>query len=151
MSSPRDLAARVFSEHGRRFMKYCGVSAFNVALGQGLLLFFHSVMGFPGWLANISAIVVGTGPSYLISRRWVWEKKGNHSVRSEMLPFWGLNFIGAALSTLFVGVADVLWDNALLLVAASIAAWSIVWVLKYVTMDRMVFRRKAKAAASAAA
>lgn len=149
MASPRDLVTAVFSEHGRRFMKYCSVSVFNVALGQGLLLFFHSIVGFAGWLANISAIVVGTVPSYLLSRRWVWEKRGNHSLRGEMLPFWGLNFVGAALSTLFVGVADVLWDNALLLVVASIGAWSIVWIVKYVTMDRMVFRRKRPATVAA--
>ncbi len=145
MARLTDVVAQVRSEHGRRFLKYCGVSAFNVAFGQGLLLFFHSVMGMPGWAANMTAIIVGTGPAYLLSRRLVWEKKGNHSVREEMLPFWGLNLMGFLLSTLFVGVADVLWHNALFLVAASICAWGIVWVLKYVTMDRMVFRRKQRA------
>jgi putative flippase GtrA len=127
---------------GRRFVRYCSLSAFNVLFGQALLIFFHSGLGMPGWLANLTAIIVGTGPAYLISRRWVWEKTGKHSLSGEVLPFWALNGLGTVLSTLFVAVADVIWSSALAVSAASISAWFLVWVLKYFTMDRVVFRAR---------
>jgi putative flippase GtrA len=127
---------------GRRYVRYCSLSAFNVVMGQVLLLFFHSGLGMAGWLANLTAIVVGTGPAYLLSRRWVWEKTGKHSLSGEVLPFWALNGLGTVLSTLFVGVADVIWKSALAVSAASISAWFLVWVLKYFTMDRVVFRSR---------
>jgi putative flippase GtrA len=124
---------------GRRFVRYCSLSAFNVLLGQGLLIFFLSGLGMAGWAANLMAIIVGTGPAYLISRRWVWEKTGKHSLSGEVLPFWALNGLGTVLSTLFVGVADVIWSSPIAVSAASISAWFLVWVLKYFTMDRVVF------------
>ena len=127
---------------GRRFIRYCSLSVFNVLMGQALLYFFHSGLGMAGWAANLMAILVGTGPAYIISRRWVWEKTGKHSLSGEVLPFWALNGLGTVLSTLFVGIADVLWSSALAVSAASISAWFLVWVLKYFTMDRVVFRTR---------
>jgi putative flippase GtrA len=136
------LTGLIRTPSGRRFVRYCSLSAFNVLFGQALLIFFHSGLGMAGWLANLSAIIVGTGPAYLISRRWVWEKTGKHSLSGEVLPFWALNGLGTVLSTLFVGIADVLWSSALAVSAASISAWFLVWVLKYFTMDRVVFRTR---------
>jgi putative flippase GtrA len=149
MPPVRALATTLVSEHGRRFAKYCSVSVLNVVLGQALLLSFHSILGWPGWMANLAAIFVGTGPAYLISRRWVWEKTGRHSLSAEVLPFWGLNLFGTVLSTLFVGLADVIWNTPVAISGASITAWFFVWVLKYLTMDRVVFRdRTAEPAAT---
>lgn len=126
----------------RRFLRYCGLSVFNVALGQVLLQLFYTVLGWPGWLSNISAVLVGTGPAYVIARRWVWEKTGKHSLSAEVLPFWSLNLLGTLLSTLSVHVAAQVWGNGFAVGAASISAWFFVWVLKYFTMDRVVFRTR---------
>lgn len=142
MPSAASLAAMIKTPSGRRFLKYCSVSAFNVVAGQAMLLMFHTGFGWPGWAANLGAIVVGTGPAYLISRRWVWEKTGKHSLSGEVLPFWALNGLGTVLSTLFVGLADVIWKSAVAVSAASIAAWFLVWVIKYFMMDRVVFAKR---------
>jgi putative flippase GtrA len=142
MSATTSTLDLIRTPTGRKFVRYCSLSAFNVVFGQALLLFFHSVVGMPGWAANLTAIVLGTGPAYIISRRWVWEKTGKHSLSGEVLPFWALNGLGTVLSTLFVGVADVIWQSAIAVSAASISAWFIVWVLKYFTMDRVVFRTR---------
>lgn len=140
---------QVWGAHGVKFMRYCGVSAFNVVLGQSLLLLFQ-VIGFGAVSANLSAIAIGTLPSYLLARRYVWAKTGRHSLRREVLPFWGLNVMGAVLSTLAVHIAAQTSDSVIAVNAASIAAWLTVWVIKYLLLDKAIFRAKARDAAAAA-
>lgn len=142
MPSAASMLVLLRTPSGRRFLKYCSVSAFNVVLGQALLLFFFAGLDWNGWQANLAAIIIGTGPAYYISRRWVWEKTGRHSISGEVLPFWALNGLGTVLSTGFVAAADKMSDNPFAANVASIAAWFLVWVLKYFTMDRVVFRER---------
>ena len=95
-------------------------------------------------VANVLAVAIGTVPAYLLSRRFVWETTGRHSVRREVLPFWVLNFLGLLLSSLSTSWAHRLWGERVLLInLASIVAWFVVWVLKYLLLDRAVFRAKA--------
>jgi putative flippase GtrA len=138
---------RVIANHAAKFLRYCGVSVFNLLFGQALLLVFFRLFGFTAWIANLLAIAVGTGPAYFLARHYVWQKRGKHSFAGEVLPFWGLNLLGTVLSTLSVHVAETVWDrNALAITAASIGAWMFVWVLKYFTLDRAVFRAKEREA-----
>lgn len=142
MPSVASLRAILTTPSGRRFLKYCSASVFNVLMGQGLLQLFYSGFGWSGWAANLAAIIIGTGPAYYISRRWVWEKTGKHSLSGEVLPFWGLNGLGTVLSLLFVAVADSIWDSPLAISGASIAAWFLVWVTKYFAMDKVIFAKR---------
>ena len=140
MSSPV-IFKQVWADHGVKFMRYCGVSVFNVLLGQTLLLFFFKVVGMQAAPANLAAIAVGTVPAYYLSRRFVWAKTGKHSLTREVLPFWGLNLVGTVLSTLSVHVAERASDgNYVAVQAASVGAWLFVWVIKYFLLDRAVFR-----------
>ena len=104
--SSRSKLNQLWAEHGLKFMRYCGVSVFNVVLGQSLLLFFFKVVGMRAMTANLAAIAVGTIPSYYLARRFVWAKTGRHSLTREVLPFWGLNGVGTLLSTLSVHAAE---------------------------------------------
>ncbi|MEZ5231952.1 MAG: GtrA family protein [Acidimicrobiia bacterium] len=151
MLSPAALK-QVWVDHGVKFMRYCGVSVFNVVLGQTLLLFFFKVVGLRAINANLAAIAVGTLPSYYLARRFVWAKTGKHSLTREVLPFWGLNGLGTLLSTLAVHLAEAASSgNYLAVQSASIAAWFSVWVIKYLLLDRAIFRhQQAQAAAEEA-
>lgn len=141
---------RLWAEHGVKFMRYCGVSVFNVILGQSLLLFFFKVVGMRAMSANLAAIAIGTLPSYYLARRFVWEKTGKHSLTREVLPFWGLNGLGTLLSTLAVHAAESASGGSFVAVqSASIGAWMAVWVVKYLLLDRAIFRHQAKQAAAA--
>ncbi len=151
MSSPA-LLKKTWAEHGLKFIRYCGVSVFNVVLGQSLLLFFFKVVGMRAINANLLAVAVGTLPSYYLARRYVWAKTGKHSLTREVLPFWGLNGLGTLLSTLAVHGAEVATGgNFIAVQAASIGAWFTVWVVKYLLLDRAIFRHQAAAAERAAA
>jgi putative flippase GtrA len=145
-----DSLTALWDGHGVKLMRYCGVSVVNVVLGQSLLAFFL-ISGLQAAVANLAAIAVGTVPSYLLARKYVWEKTGRHSIRGEVLPFWGLNLLGTILSTLSTHYAQVWWGSKALIMAASISAWFVVWVVKYVLLDKAIFKDKVCDAAAAAA
>ena len=51
----------------RKLLRYCGVSVFNLLFGQSLLFFFHSIADWPGWIANVTAVMISAVPAYLLS------------------------------------------------------------------------------------
>jgi putative flippase GtrA len=145
-SPPASRLSDVWSAHGLRFLRYSGVSVFNVALGQALLLVFHAGLGITAWVANVLAVVVGCIPAFYLSKRYVWRRSGRVSWRSEMVPFWGMSGVGLLLSTLAVRIAASVSDTALVVNLASLAAWGSVWVVKYSLLDRYLFRDEPAAA-----
>jgi len=124
-------------------LRYVVVSAVNVVNHQALLLLAHSVWGWPGGVANVFAAVLAAIPGYLLSRYWVWSLRGSHSVRSEILPFWTLALLGLIVSTVLAEVADRAFESPLAVSAASFAGYFVVWVLKFLVLNK-IFERSAR-------
>ncbi len=122
-----------------KLARYCGVSVVNVVLGQALLTLFHVLLEWPAALSNVLAVTISAIPAYLMSRAWVWRKDGDHSVRGEVVPFWGLAFAGLVLSTIAVSIADAVFEADIMLNVASLAAFGVVWVVKFVLLERVIF------------
>jgi putative flippase GtrA len=138
-------------------LRYAGVSMFNVVLGQGLLIIFYrlfsaSDQALPettrlvrGGGANTLAVVISAVPAYYLSRAFVWGKRGKSELRREVLPFWILVFIGLVVSTALVGLtahflaapkdASFFAPAKLAANVASIAAFGILWVVRFFWMD----------------
>jgi putative flippase GtrA len=141
------VLARLWQFYGVKFFRYCGVSAFNVVFGQSLLFLFNSVMDWPAWLANVAAVCISAGPAYLLSRHWVWGQRGSHSVRDEIAPFWGLALLGLLISTVTVSWTDHRWpDNGVAVQLASLAAFGLVWVFKFVILEKLMWKEIAEVA-----
>src|SRR5687768_9464314 len=83
-------------------------------------------------------------PAFLLNKYWVWGKSGRAHIRREVLPFWVFTVAGWVLSTMAVRFAD---DNTtadtlgrqLAVSAASIGGFGILWVLKYMFLDKIMF------------
>lgn len=132
---------RIRAEHGAKLLRFGAVSAFNVLLGQALLYGAQVAMGLEPVWANIFAVSIGTVPAYLLSRYWVWERRGKNHFWKEVLPFWVLTFIGFLLSTAAVWFVDTRWDPSPLVInLTSLAAFGIVWMVKFVVLDRILFK-----------
>jgi hypothetical protein len=58
---------------------------------------------------------------------------------TEVLPFWGINLVGFVFSSLTVAVVGSWTDNSLVVNFARLFAWGIVWVFKYLVLDRYLF------------
>jgi putative flippase GtrA len=126
-------------ELGQKLLRFCGVSVVNLVLGQTLLFMFYSVLGWSAVVANLAAVCISAVPAYLLSRKWVWRMNGDHSMRSEILPFWSLAIAGLVVSTLAVGYAEAHFDAAVMVNLASIAGFAVIWVVKFFILDRVMW------------
>lgn len=134
------LPNRLRTGQGAKLIRFGAVSAFNVVLGQILLLTSQVALDWPPVAANIFAVSVGAVPAYLLSRYWVWDKRGKNRFMREVIPFWTLALIGFAISTLAVWYVDTSWTVGPLAVnLTNLAAFGVVWVAKFAILDRVLF------------
>jgi hypothetical protein len=77
----------------------------------------------------------------------VWSVRGAHSVRSEIIPFWTLALLGLILSTALAEIADRLFESPLAVSAASLFGYLVVWVIKFLVLNR-IFERSARRVAT---
>ncbi len=132
---------RLRAEHGPKALRYCGVSVVNVMVALSVLAVCHGVLGWPAVGSNLAAWMVGTVPAYLLSRAWVWQRRGPHRLGGEVLTFWVMALVGLVLSSLAVGIIERLSDSTLLVVAGNLGAYGCVWVAKYVFLDQVLWSR----------
>lgn len=112
-----------------------GVATNLVVLNVCLVVFDLAVVP-----SNIAAVAISAIPNYLINRAWTFNKQGAHSFTREVLPFWAMAFLGLVLSTLVVaGVEDRWGDAPLLISAASIGSFGVLWVAKFFVLERVLF------------
>ena len=131
---------------GLKVVKYTAVSAISALTSLVVLTLVYGVLQL--WSAVISTLfanVVAGVPSYLLNRRWVWGKSGRSHWWREILPFWvmSLTGIGFALFTATMAkdfaAAHHLHHLAktVLVVGANIAAFGILWLLKFLILNRL--------------
>jgi putative flippase GtrA len=123
-----------------RLVRFASVSAVAVVLTQSVLWLLNGPLGWVGWVANVVAVGVAAVPAYLLNRAWVWAKEGPHSVSREIVPFWTYTFCGLALSTLLVAIADEVWGTTVAVQLANLAGFGVLWVGKFILLDRVLFR-----------
>lgn len=122
-----------------KLVRYSMASVVGVVIGQSLLQLALKVFEWPGLQSNLFAVVVSTGPVYLVNRYWVWKKKDKNSIRKEMVPFWGMALAGLAMSSLFVWIVDDRTDSDLAISAANLAGFGVLWLLKFVILEKFLF------------
>jgi putative flippase GtrA len=138
------MVRQILNQHGARLIRYAGVSVVGVVAGQTLLFVFYQVLGWQAIVANSLAVAVATVPSYLLNRAWVWKKAGAHSFGAEILPFWGMAFLGLMLSNLFVHLVERRWESWILINLANLSAFGLLWIVKYMVLDRVLFAVEAE-------
>lgn len=121
-------------------LRYVAVSAVNIVNHQILLNVANSVWGWGGGVSNVFAAVVASVPAYLLSRYWVWEVRGANSLRAEVLPFWIIALAGLVLSTALAEMADRTFGSGIWVALASLFGYFVVWVLKFIVLDRIFHR-----------
>ncbi len=136
------LMAMARSDDGRRLVKYSLVSVVSVAVSQAVLAFCYVVLDQSGSTSNIIGVTVGAVPSYLLNRYWAWQKRGRNHFWKEVVPYWSLALLGLIASTLAVRFADETWGTALAVNAASLGAFGVLWVGKFVIFNKILFAHR---------
>ena len=134
---------RIRSRHGAKLLRFGAVSTFNVVFGQGLLFAAQTVFGWSAVASNVFSVGVSAGPAYLLSRYWVWQKRGKNRLMREVVPFWSLVFLGFALSTVAVWFVARQWDpHPLVINLTNLTAFGVVWISKFFILDRVLFKHE---------
>lgn len=138
-------------EATRKKLRYAGVSAASVPIGQGLI----QVLGL--WLDNYAAAslltaAIVTVPSFFILKYFVWQDTSGENLRRQVLAFWAAMMLAFSLATLFsyaidhatAGQTTLFRGTAVL--CAQLLAFGIVWVGRYLMLDRWLFKLRADSA-----
>lgn len=137
VTTPLSTARATFD---KRPIRYAMVSVVAVAVSQLVLLTTNGLLGWSAVASNVTAVTIGSIPSYVLNRAWVWGKTGKNHFWREVVPFWALALLGLAFSTLLVAIAH-RWNDATWVVsAANLVAFGILWVAKYLLLDALLFR-----------
>ena len=141
---PTNPLTRFRDQHGTKLIRFAGVSAFNVVFGQSLLFGAQTLFGWSAVPSNVFSVTVSAVPAYLLSRYWVWQKRGKNHFMREVVPFWSLALLGFLLSTAAVWFVGRQWDpEPIFINLTNLAAFGVVWVSKFFILDRFLFRNDA--------
>ncbi|MGI8754314.1 MAG: GtrA family protein [Acidimicrobiales bacterium] len=142
--SPATLIAHSRTDAGRRAIRYSVTSLICVAITQALILIFYRGIKWSEVESNLAATMLTSVPAFALNKYWVWGKRGRAHMRREVLPFWAFTVAGWALSTGAVALVSHLGEphstlRTLSVMAASIAGFGVLWVLKYIFLDKIMF------------
>lgn len=135
-STPQNVIQAVRGVQGVA-IRYGAVSVLNVVNHQILLNIAHNMWGWGGGVSNVFAAFLAAIPAYFISRQWVWKVQGTHSIRGEVVPFWTLSLLGLLVSTALAEAGERLFGSGLPVALGSLLGYFIVWLAKFVLLDRM--------------
>ena len=134
---------------GPKAIKYSMVSVVAVIVTQVVIVVCVGLLDWPWVLSNFVAVTIGCVPSYTLNRAWVWGKRGKNHWRREVLPFWLMALLGLAFSTLLVAIADQYSDAEIMVNLANLFAFGILWVVKFMVLDAVLFKQPASVAEAA--
>lgn len=129
------MANPIVLARATRFLATSGISALT---GQALLFAFFNGLDLSAIVANIIAFSIGALVGFKLAVRFVWVSEGDN--RSEFLPFITLSALGLVLSTLLAHVVSEAWAHALAANVGSVTGFGVVWVLRFVVLDTVIFR-----------
>lgn len=138
-----DSVSRIAKSQGSKLLRFGAVSVFNVVFGQALLFGAQTLVGWTAVQSNIFSVAVSAIPAYLLSRYWVWQKRGRNHFMREVVPFWSLALLGFALSTAAVWYVERRWDpQPIFINLTNLFAFGVVWLSKFFVLDRILFKHE---------
>lgn len=133
------------TDAGRRAIRYSATSLICVVITQVLIILFYKGVELSGTQSNLAATMLTAIPAFALNKYWVWGKRGRAHLRREVLPFWAFTVAGWILSTATVAVAEnhigtpQSTTRTIAVMAANIAGFGILWILKYLFLDKVMF------------
>jgi putative flippase GtrA len=145
--TPAGLLAWSRAPEGKKFVRYSMVSVVSVVVYEVLLFITLGLLHWSARGANIFAVSVSAIPSYYLNRAWAWGKTGRSHLMKEVVPFWAMALLGLAFSTWAADFAKTVADEVtsahllrtLIVMAAGLGAFGVLWIAKFVILNRVLF------------
>jgi putative flippase GtrA len=131
---------------GLKMVKYTTVSLISFLISVSLITITFGILklGSEVVCTFISNVLAGI-PNYFLNRKWVWKKGGRSHLWREVVPFWALSIAGILFALFTASLAQHFSNThhlqhlarTVLVVGANVAAFGILWVLKFLVFNRL--------------
>ena len=131
---------------GVKVVRYTLVSVISALVSLLVLTIVFGVLRlwsevYSTLFANIMAGI----PAYILNRRWVWGRSGRSHIWREIVPFWVMSIIGILFALYTASLAHDYANShhlhhlarTVLVVGANIAAFGVLWLLKFIILNRL--------------
>lgn len=134
------------SPEGIKVLRYTMVSVISALTSLAILTIVFGVLQL--WSEVVSTLfsnIMAGIPSYYLNRRWVWGKGGRSHIWRELLPFWVMSITGIGFALYTASLAQHFANThhlqhlarTALVVGANIAAFGILWIVKFLILNRL--------------
>lgn len=133
------------------FLRYGAGSLIAMGCSELVLVGAYDVLGAGAAVASVLAWFAGAVPNYILNRRWAWRadrsREGRGSRRRELALYWSITLVTAVAAIAATTGMDS-WIKAtttsrdvqsLLLASAYLLSYGVVFIVKFVLFDRLVF------------
>lgn len=120
----------------RRLARFGTASVVAGALSQLVLLVARGRLGWSGSSANLAGVAASGPVAFHLNHRLVWPRAAPGERWRAAVPFLATTAAGALLSTVAVGVVDERWHSGLAAPSANLAAFGLLWVLRFALLER---------------
>jgi putative flippase GtrA len=129
-----------------KVIRYTMVSIISAITSLVILTIVFGVLRLWGEVVStLFANIMAGIPSYYLNRRWVWGKGGKSHIWRELVPFWVMSITGIGFALYTAYLAGHFADEhhlqhlarTVLVVGANIAAFGILWILKFLILNRL--------------
>jgi len=119
------------------------LSFITVPVGYTVLLVARHFLDVNAGLLNIAVGTVLTPPSFLLYRTVVWREGSAKGWRAEMFAFWQTVMLGALVSSVLIAGVDAIFpNNGVLIVTAGLLGQGIVFVGRFLWLDKVTYAKK---------
>jgi putative flippase GtrA len=143
--SPAPLVDYIRSPEGRKKLRYASVSVIFVPVGQALLQLLARLCGSFTVASLLSAAIL-TPPNFFANKLYVWKVTSKDNQRTQMAIFWVAAMLGVTFATSLTYVVDQLTVHqtdlvrGMAVIAAQLTGFGVVWVARFLLLDRWLFR-----------
>jgi putative flippase GtrA len=131
---------------GRKMLRYTMVSLISFVISVTLITITYGILrlGSEVVCTFVSNVLAGI-PNYFLNRKWVWKKGGRSHLWREVVPFWALSITGILFALFTASLAQHFSNThhlqhlarTVVVVGANVAAFGILWVLKFLIFNRL--------------
>lgn len=131
----------------RLFPRFATGSAVAFGCSELAFLLLYGALGVSAAVSGGAAFLAGAVPNFLLQRYWTWKRSGRIALRGELLPYVAVIAVNGLLATAVTAGVDRMLAPALahhgartaLLALIFAGAYVLLYVLKFVLLDRLVF------------
>ena len=149
--SPGAMVAHAKSDEGRKQLRYAAVSVVFVPVGQVMIQILAATV-FKGnennfTYASITSAAILTFPNFFANKYLVWKATSKDNLRTQVVVFWVAAMLGVSAATGLTWLVEQQVHGkvsglveAVAVFFAQLVGFGIVWVGRYLILDRWLFK-----------